>query len=183
MSFKKDSSWSMTFEQSTYQWKLNFEIFVSYFVQISVFDIVRVLLLCVLQVFHKKVLSIFIIWLPYKKFFFAFLDELHHFEKFQIFLQICEKNAKIRKVVKYKVYKKLEFQKRLQLIHDIWTVNISMKIELWDFCKLFCTNISFWHTTRFTFMCVTSFSQKMTKYFYSMISLQKIFLCISPWIA
>ena len=100
--------------------------------------------------------------------YFIFYD----FANFCIFFANLRK---ICKVVKYKVYKKLVLKKSLQLIHDIWTVNISMKIELWDFCKLFCTNISFWHSTRFTFMCVTSFSQKSIKYFYYMISLQKFF--------
>ena len=109
-----------------------------------------------------------------QKIFFAFLNELHHFEKFQIFLQICEKNAKIRKVVKYKVYKKLVFQKSLQLIHDIWTVNISMKIELWNFCKLFCTHISLSHMG-FIVMFLQVFHKKDTKYFYEMICPQNIF--------
>ena len=110
------------------------------------------------------------------KFFLCISRWITSFWEVSNFFANLRKNAKIRKVVKYKVYEKLEFQKRLQLIHDVWTVNISMKIELWDFCKLFCTNISFWHTTRFTFMCVTSFSLKMNKYFINWYAYKKFSL-------
>ena len=96
------------------------------------------------------------------------------------FLQICEKNAKIRKVIKYKVYKKLVFQKSLQLIHDIWTVNISMKIELWNFCKLFCTHISLSHMG-FTVMFLQVFHRKILSILWNDLP-TKYFLCISQWI-